>query len=250
MLIREIFAAGIPKAFNHPGNYFRIKRVTGLVPESLDCTFFKNGAVIDVDVTKADPGDFAFVPDGFDRVEVVSTIAQDVTVQIARGRVGSDRVMGDVSVIDVSAERARNGSAFSYGTNLVSGAGLVPVIQLWNLPGSGKNLVVDELVVGLITGAQDVVLVSTVAVALAALVASPNAKNRSFVASVAAQIRIGTQALPSGVVIAFLPLNVGVSFPVPLKAPVIVPPGSGLNVSRYQLVSDVAATFSYYEEPI
>jgi len=250
MLIREVFVAGVPKAFNHPGNYFRIKRVTGLVPESLDCTFFRNGAVVDVDVTKADPGDFAYLPAGFDRVEVVSTIAQTVTVQIARGRVGSDRVMGDVSVIDLSAQRSKQGLAFGFGAAFLSAAGNMPALQLWNLPASGKNLILDDIVATLNGGAVSYVFVTIEAIAQTTLAGQPNAKNLAYVASAAAQVRSGQAAVVAGVTIALFRLGADLPFVVPLKSPVVLVPGSGLSVWRSLALSEIDVAFGHYEEPI
>jgi hypothetical protein len=249
MLIREVFVAGVPKPFNHPGNYFRIKRVTGLVPESLDCTFFRNGAQIDIDVTKADPGDFAFVPDGFDRVEVVSTVAQTVTVQIARGRVGSDRVVGTVSVVDVARDRAVEGLAFSYGLSVVAAGGLAPGAQLWNPAGSGKYVIVDDLAVSVGGAAADFVLTSWDVVAMPVVISATQAKNPSKGASVTTEIRSNTAAAVTGVNIGLYLLAPSTPFVVPLKAPVILPPGHGLNVWRYILASTLSVSFGHYEEP-
>jgi len=250
MLIREIFAAGIPKAFNHPGNYFRIKNVTGLVPESLDCTFFRNGAVVDVDVTKADPGDFAYLPAGFDRVEVVSTIAQEVTVQIARGRVGSDRIMGNVSIVDLSVQRAMQGKAFGFAFAFLSTAGNMPAVQLWNLPGSGVNLIVEDVVATSVGGAPSYVQVTLEAIAQTTLAGSANAKNMAYVASAAARVRTGQAAAVAGVVLANFVLLLSSPYLVPLKSPVVLVPGTGLTVWRQLVASEILVTFGHYEQPI
>jgi len=132
MLYRETFVAGVQKSFNVPGNYFRVKRVNGATLESLTCDLFRDGAKLPESLPFADAGDFAYVAGGFDRVEVTSTVAQEVTVQIARGRVGSDRVLGEVSVIDGGKFTTLSGQGFMGRIVLpAGGAGVNAHAQLW-----------------------------------------------------------------------------------------------------------------------
>lgn len=79
----------------------------------------------------------------FDQVRVINgATAQSVTVQIAGGGVGSDRVIGEVSVIDGGKSRTFAGQAFQYGLGVAPGAGLYALFQMQNPVGSAKNVIV------------------------------------------------------------------------------------------------------------
>lgn len=84
----------------------------------------------------------------FDAVEVeAGAISQAVTVQIAGGGVGSDRVIGEVSVIDGGAAKTRGGKCFVYELTASTTAGNYGAAQLYNPPGSGVDLVVSKFAV-------------------------------------------------------------------------------------------------------
>jgi hypothetical protein len=248
MLIRETFAAAVPKAFNHPGNYFRIKRATGFTAESLDCTFFKNGKPIDVDVTKADPGDFAFVPDGFDRVEVVSTIAQDVTIQIARGRVGSYPVFGPGGSFDVGY--ALSAAGVGYCTQKICGAvaAQYSMVQLWNPAASGKRAVIRAIRAACFDTAVDFRMLSTTV----AFTGGTSTPQPLLLGGPACSMEIRQEnaaALPGNWIDGFL-APISDTFQPALPMPFIVSPGKGLAVAINVLNKQLHCSFQLNQEPV
>lgn len=84
----------------------------------------------------------------FDAVEVENgSQAQAVTVQIAGGGVGSDRVIGEVSVIDGSRADTEAGKAFCFYSSGQGAVGERPHVQILNPAGSGKVVTIKEVVV-------------------------------------------------------------------------------------------------------
>lgn len=145
MLIRETFVAATPKTFTVVGNYFRIKKQSGSTAEATFVVFYKDGQKLDIDMSYSDAGDYCYAPNGFDRFDVTSTVAQDLTLQYAKGQVNSNRVIGEVSVISGELTRSKNNIAFwGYG-GCAAVAAQFSHFQLWNPAASGKRVVIDEL---------------------------------------------------------------------------------------------------------
>lgn len=97
-------------------------------------------------MTNVRAGDF--VRDiAFDQVRIINgATAQAVTVQIAGGGVGSDRVIGEVSVIDGGKARTIAGGAFFGSSGVNASAGTYAHVQLENPAGSGKRVVLEQVI--------------------------------------------------------------------------------------------------------
>lgn len=92
----------------------------------------------------------------FDAVWITNGYAgQAVTVQVGSGGAGSDRVVGEVSVIDGGRFRTESDQAFIGLANAAQVAAQYPMSQLWNPAASGKNLYLEAVVFSS-TGAQQV----------------------------------------------------------------------------------------------
>lgn len=77
----------------------------------------------------------------FDAVEIeAGSIAQTVTVQIAGGGVGSDRVLGEVSVIDGARSWTISNRAYSWAGGVTSTPGKFGISQIENPIGSGRTI--------------------------------------------------------------------------------------------------------------
>lgn len=82
----------------------------------------------------------------FDAVEIeAGGIAQAVTVQIAGGGVGSDRVLGEVSIIDGARADTQAGKAFIFYSTATGAAGERPAVQFLNPAGSGKTASIKRI---------------------------------------------------------------------------------------------------------
>jgi hypothetical protein len=252
MLIRETFAANVAKAFNHPGSFFRVKRVTGFSAESLSCVFFKNGKRLDVDLLYADPGDFAIVPDGFDRVEIGSTVAQDVTVQIARGRIGTDRVTGEVLAISQDMQLSLNALSFIGVQDQVALAGTTCPIQLWNPAASPRRLVVSKVWMLARTGIAHYLTLGRSVAALTDLAAiQPSNKFSGGVATVGELRYTVVGGGSPGSLMGIFALDVlNKSFPMKFEQPYVIAPGFGLTVCPAIINQASCVTFDYFEQVI
>lgn len=94
-------------------------------------------------------GDFVRDVD-FDAVEVeAGAIAQAVTVQIAGGGVGSDRVLGEVSVIDGASSNTKAGIAFLAGVGENAAAGTFATLSFVNPAASAVEVAIRSFSVTL-----------------------------------------------------------------------------------------------------
>lgn len=71
--------------------------------------------------------------------------AQTVTLQIAGGGAGSDRVVGEVSIINGEISRVINGQCFMASIGRTAAAGQYPHAYLYNLNSNTKSLSVSKI---------------------------------------------------------------------------------------------------------
>lgn len=252
MLIREIFTAGETKRYNVVGSFFRVKKLTGVASESLDVLFFRNGQPLPVDLTKSDAGDFAFIDTGYDLVEVTSAEAQTVTIQASRGNVGSNRVVGEVSVISGEYTRALSSRAylgFSYRANA---AAVYSHIQLWNPPGSGKNLFVNQLAVAVTVaiGYYRLLLNNAALAAYYAIQNNPVNKRAGAAVSVAQNRQENNAAVLGTALATFLTDALGKSHLLTFTEPLLLPPGWGLALAPAVVDQDIFCNWEFFEDSV
>lgn len=134
--LTQILAAGQVWRLAIAADFFRI----AAAPWALKVRIMKAGRILgEMDGWQA--GDYLRGVE-FDAVEVENgATAQAVTVQVAGGGVGSDRVIGEVSVIDGGEKTSDSGGAFMGGAVASAAAGTYSAVQLWNPVGSGKVLI-------------------------------------------------------------------------------------------------------------
>lgn len=145
MRISEALTANVKRVYNVPGNNIRIKDFSGVTTGALTIELYRQGQRVDVDLTGCDPGDYAIVPEGFDRLEITSTEAGTVTLQVARGRVNSDRISGSVYIIDGGRGLTLANNACISEAICAPSAGQYANVQLWNPSGSGKNVFIRKI---------------------------------------------------------------------------------------------------------
>jgi hypothetical protein len=234
-----------------PGNYFRVKRATAADVEALTCLLFRDSALLPESLLFADPGDNAVVPEGFDRVEVTSSVDQVVSFQIARGQVSSDRVLGEVSVIDGELSRSRNDRGYLGNAAFGPVAGNFSHVQLWNLPGSGRRLVMNQLTSTLPSGVPSLVEFRHSSFQLPGALNSPLNKRLDGGSSVASFYGVANAAVQANA--AFGVLGLDVLFKTKFYrfvGPLIIEPGRGLVVVPAIQNQGVSANFEYFEEVI
>lgn len=183
----------------------------------------------------------------FDAVRVDNGASgQTVTVQIAGGGVGSDRVLGEVSVIDGGKSRTLAGLSFLANGYVAASVGNYSHVQLWN-PTATKNLVVKQLFFS--EPANGIFNIKAHNAALLTLFNNPLPKkmgaavSSAEVRTQAAAAAIGVAAMMSGNILASATLK------IEFQEPLIIPPGWGL-VFHGNVNEQVNVAIDFYEDPV
>lgn len=186
----------------------------------------------------------------FDQVRVVNgATAQAVTVQIAGGGVGSDRIVGEVAVIEGGATRTKAGQAFAGANKTAAAAGQYPHVQLWNPAASGKRVIVSEI--GIDTSVAGDVAVRWSNAALAALATNPNGVSKMLGGGgSAAEVRAEANAaiLGAGQLYGIAAATTHIIHK--LTEPMIINPGYGVIVVAVTVATSVRGNFQFYEEAL
>lgn len=248
MRVSEPFIAGASKQFNVVGNFFRIDAVTGATAGSLSVEFWHGGSKLLIDRIACDPGDWARAQDGFDRIEVTSTINQTVTFEVCRGDVGSDRITGEVSVIDGGKGRTLSGVAFMGGGSSAQLAANFSHVQLWN-PSATKRVIVEGFALSI--GPANSFRVGSHSVALTTLVGVIGSKLAGAAASTA-ELRLQQNAAQqvSGSYIPALDLLALTAYSFRFLEPVVLPQNQGLVLVPNAVNTAINGTFEFFEELI
>lgn len=161
------------------------------------------------------------------------------------GEIQDSNTAGSVSVID--GGKARTLAGVSFGTGIWCGgvAGNMSHTQLWNPPGSGKNLIIGEVVAATDATALGMVLSITNA-ALSVAYGSGSSKKSGGAASAGLTYTQQNASALGGLGIFYL--NHAQIF-IP-KEPIVITPGFGLILRGTAATQGVQATFDYYEDPV
>lgn len=208
----------------------------------------KNGQVIGT-MSNMLAGDYVRdVP--FDAVVITNgSTAQQVTVQIVGGGVGSDRVLGEVSVIDGGKQRVLSGASFFYGGTQAAVAAQYAYVGVFNAAAAGgKNIIVNQI------GAKLSGVASCILRRSAAAVGAVGVGGASkFIGGAASVIGIGYSGSNAVLGAGFLAYGGRytpgqTNFFRPTE-PMIVPPGTGLyiEVDTVNIGID-SASFDGFEE--
>lgn len=91
----KTFTGAEATPFAIPGRYFRLMLVpTG---NTVDVNLYRNGSIV-YEAKGVEAGFYAIPKDGFDRFEIVSTVAQTIKFAISDGYGGYDRTVGSVAI--------------------------------------------------------------------------------------------------------------------------------------------------------
>lgn len=242
--LAQTLAAGQEWRLNIAGDFFRISGAAWPVSVSL----VKNMRIVGT-MQNMLAGDYVRDID-FDGVIVANSgVGQDVSVQIAGGGAGSDRVMGEVSVINGEIQRVKANNSFIGKVGEAAAAGNYGHVQLWNPAGSLKNLVVNRLSGFINNGGVAIGFsVAKHQAAMATLVGNGYSKmldggqgvgefRRQQLASVVGTV-IGEAIVPTTMQLAEFVFS----------EPVLVPPGYGLMCVSMAPNYSISATFQWNEE--
>lgn len=199
-----------------------------------------------------EPGFIAKVP--FTQV-LIENVAQPgmifrfhygVNIDFQPGASSSVNVNGSVSVIDGGSARTLANLAYSGVAVSALVAAQQARVQLYNPPGSGRNLIVSQIIVG--SGSTNSIYVQGATAPLTTLLGNSPA-NKNIASSLPfAQLRADNiAASPSGNHLALLSVGgTGVS-PYKFTEPIVINPGEGLTVWNSGANTDVYSTFEFLE---
>lgn len=241
--LSQTLVAGQVWPLHIAANEFRIVAATW--PVSID--LYKGGRKIGATVVNVLAGDYVRGVE-FDEIRVTSAQAQTITVMLSSGGAGSDRITGAVQVINGEILRVQSSVAFSSGGGVAGDATHYAAAQLWNLPGSGKNLIVSKISAALSPiGSFSVFSVQAAMTSPSILV--PICKNLSSPGSAVAQFQLGLlTAFPAGP--SLLSTQTQSRSELALSEPIIVPPGYGLLWAAGAVSETMWADVQFFEDPV
>lgn len=224
------------------GNYFKLMEAANPVTVEL----FRNGQKV-LTAALCEAGFYQRVE--FDRVEITNPVEQSTAFLVAGAEGGSDRLAGEVSVIDGSAQRSLGGTAF---ISLIAAANLAANyshVQLWNPADSGKRAFVNAIDLGPVGGAayNIQVMSHTSELTSAYSIANPRAKKLGGTASTL-KLRYQTNGSVLGTLLA--QYGVPATEPIPLvqSEPFLLLPGYGLVFVPTAVNQAIVVNVQHYEE--
>lgn len=176
------------------------------------------------------------------------TVPLTGSLMIGTGDFFDQRISGTVDVIDGGKARTLGNQAFMGTSYQGAVAAQYPHVQLWNPAGSAKRIIVEAFAAASATvgGWQ---LRSAVA-ALTTLGAAPASKNIGGAAGVG-QVRTAANVAAQGVDIMMQGyLQASTLYEKKLNEPIVLAPGTGINVMANALNVDMTANFEFFEESI
>ncbi|SHL44957.1 hypothetical protein SAMN05216428_102440 [Nitrosospira sp. Nsp11] len=187
----------------------------------------------------------------FDGFEIVNgPAAQTVVIRLASGQSGSDRIVGEVSVISGEVTRSASGVAFFAAGGKTAVAAEYSYVLLWNPVASGKRLIANQIMGRVNTsGAFNLRWVSGVIGTFPVGLELPSNKLIGGAATVA-EFRAGSQGTFPGTYISGVYSAPSTSFVVPINEPLVINPGFGVLVCGTAPNEQVNGSFQYWEESL
>lgn len=221
------------------GDFFKVISATGTINVNVD-----TGATLDLL-----PGQ-GLREFKFNTLTITDKSGAENTGKVLVGFSGmiDDRVTGEVSVIDGAASRVYSGVSFSTYQVVTAVAGMYPALQLWNPPGSGKDLVVSGMALSL-AGADGYVAISGGKESLGGLSGSIRSKKIGGAASVA-ETRLRQDGVFPGTSTMFeIYMRALDGQYIRLNEPFVLLPGNGLHAFS-GVNQGLSVSFDFYEKVI
>lgn len=227
------------------GNLFRI--TTAQWPTSV--SLLKNNQIVGT-MAGMLAGDYVRDID-FDGVIVTNgSMAQQVTVQIAGGGAGSDRVLGEVSVVDGGKFRTLSNMAFLGIGAATGGAGAQATVQLFNPTTNTVNLYIESLLFSTPTAQQ--ILIGINNAVIAGTISTAQSKQSGGVDS-AVEIRANSVLVAAPAVaktLLYTIVGANVAQVLNFREPIVIKPGYGCFLQTSVLATSLFSNFEFFEEPI
>lgn len=171
------------------------------------------------------------------------------TVMVGDGDITDNRVTGSVEVVDGGKNRTNAGTAFSIAINTGTPVvGQYAHCGIWNPSGSGKNVIVERLI---ISASVASIITYGWATAFLGTQYTGGGSKKSGGAVSAGLNTSGNSAtfLPTGFMyLGQIQVNANAPFDLVLKEPIIIQPNAGLAVASATGNNSVVLTAEYFEE--
>jgi hypothetical protein len=183
------------------------------------------------------PGQGFKYPEGSQQWRI-SANAPGVTVAgvvvIGSGIFRNGRVIGDVTVIDSGKALTRQARTFFGSRSTAAAAGLFGFVAIWNPPASGFNVAVRRIAIGSDVAGNMIMGRVTADINVAD---NTTAQNKLLAAAnSSARWKSNTDAGATGAAgwgysgILIAPVSANQMFEIPIRDPIVIPPGAGLAV--------------------
>ncbi len=246
-ILSAAFSAGEIKTYAFTGGYF----------ELIDCPYPVTVTLIGLDgaikgVMRNAEASFYLTRGDYQTITIESPQAQTLRFAYGSSEAGTRRTAGVVQVVD--GGKARTLASNTYLASAASGAaaGLYSHCQIWNPIGSGKNIVIQQVIMGIVVsgGGAAAATLRPTAAPIATLQASPQSKLINAATGVA-QARAEQSAAPLGAAqLAGFSIQSLVPFVYRMTEPVVLRPGSGLLMAVLQVNTSAELNAELYEEQV
>lgn len=239
--IEQVLIAGNSLDIGIAGSFLRLSECAWPVTVVLE----KGGRIIG-SMGKMLAGDYVEGVD-FDAVTIINgPVGQSIGVQISGGGAGSNRVLGEVSVIDGNYLKTIAGKAFMGVVGVGALAANYSNTQIFNPVGNTKRLVISQ-VSATSTVAGALFQLRSLGSGLSTLNGVGVSKNIGGGASLA-ELRSVQAASLSGSLLGQWNMVANTPFIYKCVEPVVLEPGKGLILANAALNADISATFEWSEE--
>jgi hypothetical protein len=172
-------------------------------------------------------------------------------VLLGEGDFFDNRISGSVEIIDGGKARTLAGLSFMGAVALAGAASMQAHVQLWNPPGSVKNIIVESIYIGS-SGAATIDFGPSSA-PLSTLFGLPTVSKKFTAMAPSSVTECRTQnnaGLLLGNAFANVMVSASLTAVVALKEPIVIAPGRGLLVQNEMNGMTLSATFEYFEESV
>jgi hypothetical protein len=196
-----------------------------------------------LDAPDAEAGFYLRAP--FDRVVITTPVSQAVSWLFSPAEGGSDRLAGEVSIVEGGRSRTLAGIAYISFATAAASPGNQSSVQLWNVS-VDKRLVLTRLTLG--TNTAQTLQLRRASVALATLAMAAERKLFGTGTSVSGQAKTENPAAAAGAIVSTVLMPANTPFNVPFSEPLILEPAAGLTISGTTVNTSVNASFDHWEE--
>lgn len=171
---------------------------------------------------------------------------------IGAGELTDNRVTGSVEVIDGEKARTLAGGMFSGVPAIGDVAAQYGNVQLWNPTGSGKNIIVTQMLVSWMAASNAVVAFENVELSdqYPHATANKKSKGQSTVARLTTQSKASPMlTFPYGVLQNF-DLQSGGVVNWRISGAIVIQPGFGVTVTQQTVGRGIKSSFEWFEEPM